>query len=76
MKYDVLGLGNPLIDIIVNIDESILKELNLEKGSMNLVDVKRQQEILNKCKNIKRNTALGGSCANTMSMIAQLGGRS
>ncbi len=76
MKYDVLGLGNPLIDIIVNIDDFIMEELDLEKGSMNLVDVERQQEILLKCNNMQRNTALGGSCANTMSMIAQLGGKS
>ncbi len=76
MKYDVLGLGNPLIDIFFNVDDSVIQELNLEKGSMNLIDLSRQDEIINKTSHLKKNTVLGGSCANTMAMISQLGGKS
>jgi sugar/nucleoside kinase (ribokinase family) len=75
MKYDVLGLGNPLIDIFFHVDDSFMTELKLEKGSMNLVDVNRQNELLIKSAHLKKSTALGGSCANTMAMIAQLGGK-
>ncbi|MBU2514446.1 adenosine kinase [bacterium] len=76
MNHNVLGLGNPLIDIFFNVEDSFMSDLKLEKGSMNLVDVTRQKEILEKSKDLKKSTALGGSCANTMAMIAQLGGKS
>ncbi len=76
MKFDVLGLGNPLIDVFFNVDDSFMEDLKLEKGSMNLVDVNRQNEILIKSAHLKKTTALGGSCANTMAMISQLGGKS
>ncbi len=76
MKYDVVGLGNPLIDIFFHVSDSFLNDLKLDKGSMNLVDVNRQNEILIKSAELKQTTALGGSCANTMAMVSQLGGSS
>lgn len=75
-KFDVLGLGNPLIDVFYNVEDSFLEELKLSKGSMNLVDVDRQNEILKKGANSKKSTSLGGSCANTMAIVSQLGGKS
>ncbi len=75
MKYDVFGLGNPLIDIILHVDDAFMAELKLEKGSMNLVDTERQKEILNRAATHQITTALGGSAANTMVMTAQLGGK-
>lgn len=74
MKYDVIGLGNPLIDIIMAVDDAFTNKLDLEKGSMNLVDVERQEEILKLDETIAKKIALGGSAANTIFMIAQLGG--
>ncbi len=76
MKYNVIGLGNPLIDIFFHVSESFIEDLKLDKGSMNLVDVNRQNEILIKSAELEQTTALGGSCANSMAMIAQLGGKS
>jgi len=76
MKYDVYGLGNPLVDVIVNIDDEMHRELGLTKGTMNLVDQERQAAILEKTKQKTPLVALGGSCANSMVMIAQLGGKS
>ncbi len=75
MKYDVFGLGNPIIDIILHVDDSIIASLGLEKGSMNLVDTERQKQILKSAAGLPLTTALGGSCANTMVMTAQLGGK-
>jgi len=75
MGYDVVGLGNPLIDIFLHVDDAFLKTLGLHKGSMNLVDQARQQQILAEAKDLQRTVTLGGSCANTMVMIAQLGGK-
>ena len=74
MKYDVFGLGNPLIDVIISVDEETMTELTLQKGSMNLVDQKRQQQILTHCEGLPHKESLGGSCGNSIVMIAQLGG--
>jgi len=74
MKYDVLGLGNPLIDIIIHVDDAFLNKMKLHKGSMNLIDVDLQQQILEESKRFHHLLSLGGSCANTMVMVAQLGG--
>ncbi|MDH5561318.1 MAG: adenosine kinase [Deltaproteobacteria bacterium] len=76
MKYDILGLGNPLIDVIIHTQDDFLAELKIDKGTMNLVDEARQSEILKKSHAQKWITALGGSCANTMVMISQLKGNS
>ncbi len=76
MKHNVIGIGNPLIDIFFNVEDQFISDLTLEKGSMNLCDLTRHEEILIKGKGLKKSTALGGSCANTMAMIAQLGGKS
>jgi sugar/nucleoside kinase (ribokinase family) len=73
--YDVFGLGNPLIDIILHVDDDFMTDLQLTKGSMNLVDTERQKTILAKAANYPVTTTLGGSCANTMVMTAQLGGK-
>ncbi len=75
MKYNVFGLGNPLIDVILQVPEDIMTTLNVPKGSMNLVDARRQADILEGCKDYDATEALGGSCANSMVMIAQLGGK-
>ena len=39
-KVDLIGLGNAIVDIIVNIEDHFLKINNLDKGSMNLIDLK------------------------------------
>jgi len=75
MKFEIIGLGNPLIDIIMSVNDTFINQLDLDKGSMNLVDVKRQEQILEQGKEITKKTALGGSAANTMVMISQLGGK-
>jgi len=75
MRYDIFGLGNPLIDIILHVEDRFMAQLRLEKGSMNLVDTVRQKEILDKAAGNPKTTTLGGSCANTMVMAAQLGAK-
>lgn len=74
MKYNVFGLGNPLIDVILQVPEETITKLDMPKGSMNLVDALRQAQILEACVEHDATEALGGSCANTMVMISQLGG--
>ena len=37
-KVDLIGLGNAIVDIIVNIEDEFLEINNLDKGSMNLIN--------------------------------------
>ncbi|MBW7988861.1 MAG: adenosine kinase [Planctomycetes bacterium] len=85
MELDVYALGNALVDIQIQVQNSQFAELGLEKGNRYLTDRYRQEEILQKLlgpdslesaqKAGKLQTAAGGSAANTMYGISQLGGR-
>ena len=70
-KVDLLGLGNAIVDIIVNIEDEFLDINNLEKGSMNLINSNESQTLLKNCKVIKKIS--GGSSANTVVCLAELG---
>ncbi len=74
MQAKVLGLGNALVDILVRIpNDNILKEFNLLKGAMNLVDDQRSAEILEAVKGLNPQIVSGGSSANTICGLANLG---
>ena len=68
---DLIGLGNAIVDIIVNIEDEFLELNNFEKGSMNLISFDDSQTLLKKCKVIKQIS--GGSSANTVVCLAELG---
>ncbi|MDI3526257.1 MAG: hypothetical protein PWR03_440 [Tenuifilum sp.] len=71
-KY--IGLGNALVDILVQLpNDSKLSELDLPKGSMQLVDINRMQDILSQIEGLDRTLAAGGSAANTINGLANLG---
>ena len=70
----ILGIGSALVDILTQIpDESILQELNLPKGSMTYVGAETSVAIGKKLAYLGNQMASGGSAANTMSGLAQLG---
>lgn len=70
----ILGIGSALVDILTQTpDEQILKELNLPKGSMTYVDAQTSVSIGEKLARLGSQMASGGSAANTMSGLAQLG---
>ena len=68
---DLIGLGNAIVDIIVNVEDEFLTINNLDKGSMNLINSDESQELLKNCKVIKQIS--GGSSANTVVCLAELG---
>ena len=72
-KVDLIGLGNAIVDIIVNIEDEFLEINNLEKGSMNLINSDESQALLKNCKVIKQIS--GGSSANTVVCLAELGNK-
>lgn len=72
--YDVFGVGNALVDIIVFLEDSFLKEKNIQKGIMTLVDEAEQGSLLVDLLEYKKNLRSGGSAANTMIALANSGG--
>ena len=71
----ILGLGNALTDILLQVDESELKALNLPKGSMNLIDFDTALAIQSKFANVRKSMVAGGSASNTINALASLGGK-
>jgi len=73
-EFDVLGIGNVLMDIIAPVPETFLTDHNIEKGSMTLIDEPRAL-ALNKALNSagKAQEIAGGSAANTLFGIGALG---
>ncbi len=70
----VLGLGNALVDIMTELkDESLLQVFGLPKGSMQLVDKSKSNEVVEGSKHLKTSIAAGGSAANTINGLAKLG---
>ena len=53
-RVDLIGLGNAIVDIIVNIKDEFLEINNLDKGSMNLITSDESQRLLENCKVIKQ----------------------
>jgi len=70
----VLGLGNALVDILISLDDDkLLEEFSLPKGSMQLVDSRLANQILEETPNLKKSFNSGGSAANTINGLAHLG---
>jgi len=70
----VLGIGNALVDILIRLDnENLLHELNLQKGSMQLVDKEFKNLVFEKTVRLNKVQASGGSAANTIHGLAALG---
>ena len=70
----VLGIGNALVDIMIELPEDrLLDEFELQKGSMQLVDQDFSFQILEKIKHLKKSEVSGGSAANTICGLAALG---
>ena len=76
-KYDIYGIGNALVDTEYEIAESFISKSGLGKGLMTLVDVDERHRIIQLLAEeySVNNQCGGGSAANTMVAISQLGGR-
>lgn len=69
----VYGIGNPLIDIIVQVTEQELNHLGIHKGTMHLIDEHKRTELLDSCERKNKEYSCGGSCPNTIITLAALG---
>ena len=71
---NVIGIGSALVDILTRIDnDDILKELEIRKGSMHLVDEKSTAIIEKRLENYESSMAPGGSAANTIHALSKMG---
>lgn len=72
-RYDVVGIGNAIVDVLAQSTDAQLAQLGLTKGAMTLIDMQRADELYRamgpglECS--------GGSAANTVHGLASLGGR-
>jgi len=72
-RFDVIGIGNAIVDIIGRCDEAYLAKIDAAKGSMRLVgadDVKKIYTTMGPAMEIS-----GGSAANTIAGVASFGGK-
>ena len=72
---DVYGIGNAIVDLQFKINDQELESLGLEKAGMKLVSADEQKAILSKVQDKSVNTASGGSGANTIIALSQLGAK-
>ena len=75
MAYDVFGVGNALVDIQARVDDAFLESLVLDKGIMTLVDDDQQAAVLSRLHGQSLHRCAGGSAANTIVGVAELGGK-
>ncbi len=72
-RYDVVGIGNALVDVIAHADDAFLDEHGLVKGAMTLIDTDRAGHLYRALGSAVEMS--GGSAANTMCGVASFGGR-
>lgn len=69
--YQVVGIGNAIVDVLTQCDDSFLDLMGIQKGIMQLVERKRGEMLYGAMRN--RTQAPGGSVANTLAGLGNLG---
>jgi adenosine kinase len=72
-RFDVLGIGNAIVDLLARVDDDFLVREKLAKGTMHLIDEERAHELYRHIANA--HLVSGGSAANTCVGVASLGAR-
>lgn len=71
--FDVVGIGNAIVDVLAHADDDFLRDNDLTKGAMTLIDSARAQALYQRM--AAGIEVSGGSAANTMAGVASFGGR-
>jgi sugar/nucleoside kinase (ribokinase family) len=71
--YDVVAVGNAIIDILKSVSDAFLAEENIAKGAMTLIDEARADHLTSRLADPV--VAAGGSAANTVTGVASFGGK-
>ena len=76
MNYDLVGIGNALVDIEVQVDDVFIEKASVTKGGMTLSSIEDQNNILESLRSSPKKIASGGSAANTIHGASLLGAKS
>ncbi len=76
MNYDLVGIGNALVDIEIQVDDAFIEEISVTKGGMTLSSASDQEKVLNALQSKPRKLSSGGSAANTIHGASVLGAKS
>lgn len=74
-EFALCGLGNAIVDIFLELNETEFAPLGFERGSTRLVDKEEQQILLDRFHHTDPRLASGGSVANSVIGFSQLGGK-
>ena len=72
---DVFGLGNAIVDTEVDVDDTFLRDQEIAKGHMTLIDSSRMQDLLGALDGRTLRRCSGGSAANTTYAVQAFGHR-
>ena len=70
-SFQVVGIGNAIIDILAYVSDEFLAKNQIKKGVMNLINSERSKELFRQISVTKK--IAGGSAANTIVGLSQLG---
>ena len=76
MNYDLIGIGNALVDIEVQVDDAFIEKASVTKGGMTLSSIEDQNKILESLQSSSKKISSGGSAANTIHGASLLGAKS
>ncbi|HXG12664.1 MAG TPA: adenosine kinase [Gemmataceae bacterium] len=74
-EFDVCGLGNAIVDIFLELSDEEFAPLGFERGTMRLVEPAEQKELLARFHSHEPRLVSGGSVANSIIALSQLGGQ-
>jgi sugar/nucleoside kinase (ribokinase family) len=74
-QFQVYGIGNALVDIDFEVSEETIKRLAIVKGVMTIIDETTHHRLLEELDGVKHLKACGGSAANTLFTLQQLGAK-
>ncbi|MBV8615714.1 MAG: adenosine kinase [Acetobacteraceae bacterium] len=72
-RFDIIGIGNAIVDVVARIDEAFLSRHVMRKGSMTLIDAEQAERLYASMPAGEESS--GGSAANTCAAAAALGAR-
>eukprot|EP00897_Mesotaenium_endlicherianum_P010966 jgi/Mesen1/9899/ME000070S09183 len=72
-KWDVVGLGQAMVDFSGVVDDALIASLALEKGSRKVVDHEERGRVLQALDGCSYKVSAGGSLSNTLVALARLG---
>ena len=72
-QFDLLGIGNAVVDVLYEVDEKFIKKNNLQKNVMTLIDEEKAEEFYSLPK--EGIEIAGGSVANSTVGFASLSGK-